>query len=115
MGMSLKARHVSIATAVCLSLAASSAAGPLQDPTRPGSAAATIRTPSKANDDWILNSTLVGSGRRVAVINSRHVTEGERIGTARVLRINKLDVLLETPGGRKRLQLLPDIVKQDNR
>ena len=113
--MSLKASHMSIPAAVCLLLAAGSAAGPLQDPTRPGSAAIVTRAPSAANNDWILNSTLVGSGRRVAVINSQHVTEGDSIGTARVLRINKLDVLLETPGGRKRLQLLPDIVKQENR
>ena len=113
--MSLKACLVSIPAVVCLLLTCGSVAGPLQDPTRPGSAAATIRTPSSANNDWTLNSTLVGSGRRVAVINSQHVTEGDSIGTARVLRINKLDVLLDTPGGRKRLQLLPDIVKQENR
>ena len=113
--MSLKAYHISLATAACLLLSCGSAAGPLQDPTRPGNAAAMTRTPAHATGSWVLNSTLVGSGRRVAVINGRHVTEGDSIGTARVLRINKLDVLLQTPGGWKRLQLLPDIVKQENR
>ncbi|MDH3872355.1 MAG: hypothetical protein OEU44_09080 [Gammaproteobacteria bacterium] len=88
-------------------------AGTLQDPTRPTPGA--LFQPSSASrpgaDIWALNSTLVADDRRVAVINGTHVSEGESIGGAQVLRIRKTDVLIQTPGRQITLQLIPDTLK----
>ena len=88
------------------------AAGTLADPTRPGNAAlfSANRDYGPANNAWVLNSTLVGAERRVAVINGKHVSEGESIDNATVLQIGKLDVLIMSAGKRITLKLLPDIV-----
>ncbi len=86
----------------------------LFDPTRPATkqqsttsnyGAALVRT-------WKLESTLVASDRRVAVINGMLVSEGELVDGARVIKIRKLDVLIQTPTRRMTLQLLPDIIKK---
>lgn len=86
----------------------------LIDPTRP-----TTRNKTTSPDPvgaalrvWTLESTLVAPDRRVAVINGRLVSEGESVDGARIIKIRKLDVLIQTPSRRMTLQLLPDIVKK---
>ncbi len=88
-------------------------AAALQDPTRPtpGALFLSPSAPRPAADTWVLNSTLVANDRRVAVINGTHVSEGESIGGARVLRIGKSDVLIQAPGRQLTLQLIPDTLK----
>jgi hypothetical protein len=53
----------------------------------------------------ILRSILISSEHRVAVINDRHVHQGDRIGDAEVVSIDSTAVELLGPGGRKRLNL----------
>lgn len=86
-------------------------ANTLSDPTRP--TPLTI-TPAAGGlqTGWVLNSTLVAPDRRVAVINGRHVTEGESIGNAKVLEIRKQTVLIQARGKRITLHLLPDIMRK---
>lgn len=88
-------------------------AGTLQDPTRPtpGALFQSSQDPRPGTAIWTLNSTLVADDRRVAVINGTHVSEGESVGGARVLRIRKTDVLLQAPGRQVTLQLIPDTLK----
>lgn len=84
----------------------------LTDPTRPYSAGRHEHQQTRAAGTFVLNSTLVSSQRRVAVINGLHVTEGETIGGATVIEIQKQYVLLQAPDKRITLNLLPDIVNR---
>jgi MSHA biogenesis protein MshK len=65
------------------------AADALEDPLRPAKQAQpTAPTPvSVDTGDWQLESTLISSGRRVAIINGRAVRAGDAIAGARVLRV----------------------------
>ncbi|MGB5305341.1 MAG: hypothetical protein WBO06_04450 [Gammaproteobacteria bacterium] len=84
-------------------------ASALEDPTRP----AGYGEATKAGvQGWTLNSTLVGPDRRIAVINGQYVSEGEMVGSARVLHIRNLDVEIESAGERITLQLLPGAVNK---
>ncbi|NNG12154.1 MAG: hypothetical protein HKM88_02785 [Halobacteria archaeon] len=88
-------------------------AGALLDPTQP-TRAALFLAPTASRpvaDKWTLNSTLVANDRRFAVINGTHVSEGESIDGARVLRIRNTDVLIQAPGRQITLQLIPDTLK----
>lgn len=88
-------------------------AAELIDPTRPPGGAETAPPTRKAatRSGWTLESTLVATDRRVAVINGELVTEGESVGGARVVEIRKLEVLVQTPRGPVTLRLLPDILE----
>jgi len=110
--MSMKPIVLAILLPALLGTFPQTTASTLADPTRPGNAAlfSASRGHAAADNAWILNSTLVGADRRVAVINGRHVSEGESIDNAKVLRIRKLDVLILSAGKRITLKLLPDIV-----
>ena len=84
----------------------------LSDPTRPWQSSGYQQQRPQTVASYTLNSTLVSSNRRVAVINGQHVIEGETIGNAIVVRIGKYDVLLESPDRQINLKLMPDIVKK---
>ena len=88
-------------------------AGALLDPTRPTTTALFLApTASRpVTDKWTLNSTLIANDRRVAVINGTHVSEGESIDGARVLKIRNTAVLIQAPGRQITLQLIPDTLK----
>lgn len=89
-------------------------AGALQDPTRP-TRTALFQSPTASRpvaDKWTLNSTLVASDRRVAVINGTYVSEGESVDGAKVLRISKTSVLIQAAGRQTTLQLIPDTLKK---
>ncbi len=89
-------------------------ASALSDPTRPANTdkAGSGRKVIPDTRSWVLSSTLVAPQRRVAVINGRLVSEGELVDGARVIEIRKLKVLIQVPGRRITLQLLPDTLKQ---
>ncbi len=80
----------------------------LHDPTRPTDPELYFgRHAGAAGRPWILHSILNAPDRRIAIINGKRVREGERIGSARVLRIGTSDVLLQTGKRRLTLRLLP--------
>ena len=60
---------------------------------------------------WSLQSILLGRDRRVAVINGTRVREGDRIGSAQVVRIDDSRVLIKTGGRTLTLYLLPETMK----
>ena len=84
----------------------------LRDPTRPWPVNGYQAQQPRSTGSYTLNSTLVSSSRRIAVINGQHVTEGQHIDGAIVLRIGKYDVELQSPDKRITLKLVPDIVKK---
>ena len=84
----------------------------LNDPTRPYKTDGYEKRNTQPGSRYNLNSTLVSSGRRVAVINGTYVTEGETVGDATVIRIRKHDVTLQSPNRQITLKLLPDIIKR---
>jgi len=96
---------------MCCAIACGSASA-LTDPTRPTDPASFFGSGTRTTETaWSLQSILFASNRRIAVINGTRVKEGERIGSARVLRIHDSQVLLETGKGRLTLHLLPQTVK----
>ncbi len=98
-----------VATAALL-LSAGSIAQALTDPTRPplelmgaASAGAAPRTP--------LQSILLSSARKGAIINGQYVPLGGTYGKARLVRITATEVTLKSNGTVEVLQLYPPMEK----
>jgi MSHA biogenesis protein MshK len=105
------ARRTVVPLLIC-GLAALGNAFGLTDPTRPTDPETYFGAGrSIDSSDWALQSILFASDRRIAVINGARVKEGDRIGSARVVRIRDSQVLLDTGGRRLTLHLLPQTVK----
>lgn len=85
----------------------------LGDPTRPTSM--TEPEPARkagSGPRWRLQSTLVADSRRLAVINGRTVSQGERIDGATVREVRPGSVTLDVEGRRVELRVLqgtPDV------
>ena len=94
--------------AVLLALpAAVSAQHSLGDPTRPTSLSEPDESAEKATQAvrWRLQSTLIADDRKVAVINGRTVSQGERIEGATLLEVRSDGVTLQEDGQRRVLRL----------
>lgn len=88
-------------------------AQPLGDPMRPPAAVAAPPEPGEASKTAArLQSVLISPGRRVAVIDGRLVRVGERVGDATLVAISESQVVLQGPGGRETLKLIPVIEKK---
>jgi MSHA biogenesis protein MshK len=95
-----------------LGLTMSGGANALQDPTRPADPGAYFDGAGKhSNGGWSLQSILSSPERRIAIINGTSVREGDRIGNARVVRIQAKKVLLKSGGRTLTLRLLPESIK----
>lgn len=99
-----------MAAAATLALSAGSGAQALTDPTRPplelmsaATAAATTRTP--------LQSILLSSTRKGAIINGQYVALGGTYGRARLVKITATEVTLKGDHGLEVLQLYPPMEK----
>lgn len=99
-----------MAAAATLALSAGSGAQALTDPTRPplelmsaATAAATTRTP--------LQSILLSSTRKGAIINGQYVALGGTYGRARLVKITATEVTLKGDQGLEVLQLYPPMEK----
>jgi hypothetical protein len=95
-----------IATAAALTLSAGSNAQTLTDPTRPplelmsdAAAGAARHTP--------LQSILLSSARKGAIINGQYVALGGVYGKAKLIRITATEVTLKSAEGLEVLQLYP--------
>jgi MSHA biogenesis protein MshK len=99
-----------MAAAGALALSAGSAAQALTDPTRPplvlmstAAAGAAPRTP--------LQSILLSSTRKGAIINGRYVALGGTYGKAKLVKITATEVTLKGDQGLEVLQLYPPLEK----
>ncbi len=84
-------------------------AAALRDPTRPTDPA--LYFSGSHNDGWTLQSILVSSNRRIAIINGKRVQEGDRVGSARIARIRNSHVIIKTGDRTLTLRLRPDNMK----
>lgn len=101
-----------IAAAAVLALSAGSGAQALTDPTRPplelmstttATAGAAPRTP--------LQSILLSSARKGAIINGQYVALGGTYGRAKLVKITATEVTLRSDQGLEVLQLYPPMEK----
>lgn len=97
---------------ILLGWAAASIAQPLADPTRPPTAVDDGRTGEPAPEQLQLQSVLISSGRRLAIINGDTVPLGGRLGDATVVRITETEVALKRDDGMEVLKLTPGIEKR---
>lgn len=85
----------------------------LVDPTRPPAAAA--GKPGAVDDappGTQLQSILISSRRRVAVINGNTVALGDLVGEARVVRITETEVVLKSGNETEVLKMYPGVDKK---
>lgn len=89
-------------------------AGELGDPTRPSylPEAPARSASAPAAPSWRVESIIVSSGRRLAVINGRVVGVNDRVNAARVVEILPYEVRLEYQGEIRRIALVPIRVKR---
>jgi len=89
---------------------AQAAAQALVDPTRPPDAAeAAGGAAPTVSRGPLLQSVLISTGRRYAVIDGRQVGLGAKVGSARIVGITASEVILEGANGRTALKLFPDV------
>jgi hypothetical protein len=95
-----------LALLLLLAPVAAAAEGRLGDPTRPTSLSEPDESaPAAQGPRWRLQSTLIADDRRVAVINGRTVSQGERIEGATLLEVRSDGVTLQQDGQRLVLHL----------
>lgn len=90
----------------------------LEDPTRPPSAEIKthyVETKKSQQPRWTLNSTLVSSVRRTAIINNQAVSQGDRIHGATVVSIESSSVRLREKGREVTLMMLQKNIKSLSR
>ncbi|MES2024955.1 MAG: hypothetical protein V4448_05305 [Pseudomonadota bacterium] len=103
---------LSIAGMLCaLSLSLTASAQQLQDPTRP-SGVNDLGGAMSADGGPVLQSVLISSGRRVAVISGQTVKLGEQFGGARVVKIVENEVVLRNGNELQTLKLFPSLGKK---
>ena len=83
----------------------------LNDPMRPAQAPRAATTASADAPSWRLDSIIVSGDRRLAVINGQSVSEGDRLGQARIKRIEATRVSLQVGQQSRVLTLLPVSIK----
>lgn len=111
--MSLVARRLAGAAALFVAAALGAAAEELRDPTRPPAALLTASPESRGpHDGPVLQSVMIGSGRRAAMISGTWVELGGRYHDARVVAITEAGVTLQGPGGKQQLKLFPEVEKR---
>ncbi len=86
----------------------------LRDPTRPPATFEPVPegTVSAPASGPVLQSVLISSGRRVAIISGQTVSLGEKFGEARVVKITESEVLLRSGTALQTLKLFPGIEKR---
>lgn len=82
-------------------------AGPvlaLDDPTRPSGFQAPAAEAPKPQANFSLDSIMIGSGKRLAVINGQMVREGQSLEQARVVKVAPDRVVLSVNGQQRVLR-----------
>lgn len=89
-------------------------AGALVDPTRPPGHQQSKKSTVGINaaPKWVLSSTLIAPTRRLATINGKTVSIGQRVGAARVVSIDPSQVALIEGNKEIVLYLLPSGIKR---
>lgn len=84
----------------------------LHDPMRPPSFSESGSAgESRASQGPVLQSVIVSGGRKLALIDGRTYTVGDKVGEAKLLAISASEVTLRESTGNKILRLTPDVQK----
>ncbi len=81
----------------------------LEDPTRPSS----YRSVGKKEDGLRLESILFSESRKVAVINGNVLSEGDVMGSTKIIRIGKNSVVVSDNGNSVTLKLSRTDIRQE--
>lgn len=84
----------------------------LQDPTRPSNSWGAGSAAPAVSSGPVLQSVLIASGRRVAVISGQTVQVGDKVGDARIVAINESEVVLREGGKLQTMKVFPGIEKR---
>ena len=95
---------------VLLSLCFGAHAQGMNDPMRPPAFIESQESPS-AESAPMLQTVMIGPGRRYAIIDGERVTTGSRFRDARVIQIAQNQVTLRDAGGDTVLKLYPQVQK----
>lgn len=77
-----------------------------QDPTKPLVTATAVKPEAtKAGNPYVLQSIFMTSSLKIVRINNRNVREGDHIQGAKVVKIEKNEVVLDVDGSSKTLRL----------
>jgi MSHA biogenesis protein MshK len=105
-------RSVNALLLLAVAIAAPAHAQALSDPTRPPSYSEAGRDAEpRASMGPVLQSVIVSGGRKLALIDGRTYTVGDKVGEAKLVAISGSEVTLREPGGNKILRLTPDVQK----
>lgn len=102
-GVQTRLRHALVALSFAIATASAQAGEDgLHDPFMPPGWSEPSAPAAEAFDAsaWTLESTLTSNGRSVAIINSRAVRVGDRVGGARILGVTRGSARLEYNGHR---------------
>jgi MSHA biogenesis protein MshK len=84
----------------------------LSDPTRPPGAVSPAGVDEGQARAPVLQSVIITSKGRAAIINGQRVELGGVYGDARVLKISETEVLLRSAGGTEVLKMYPNVDKR---
>ncbi len=86
----------------------------LPDPTRPPSALNTVQEADAVASEAgpALQSVILSSDRKIAIINGQAVKQGDKYGEARVIKITETEVVLRNGNEMQTLKLFPSIEKK---
>ena len=97
---------------LAFAIAAPAYAQTLSDPTRPPSFSESGRDAEpRASVGPVLQSVIVSGARKLALIDGRTYTVGDKVGEAKLVAISGSEVTLRESGGNKILRLTPDAQK----
>jgi hypothetical protein len=107
---------MNVSTAVLLMVSVCAGAQPLTDPTRPPAAGFTGVDASAATDPGglVLQSVMLSSARRSAIISGERVELGGRIADATLVQISEHEVTLKGASGTQVLKMYPGVEKQSS-
>jgi len=86
----------------------------LRDPTQPPGRSSTVvkgQTVAKAGHGLVLQTVLIASDRRNAVISGRLLSVGDKIAGYRLVEIREGAVVIEGSRGTRTLRLFPSVTK----
>ena len=95
--------------ALPLVAACAAAAQGLTDPTRPPAAFVSPETGDSAAAAPVLQSVMISSAARTAIIGGETVKLGGKYGDARVIRITENEVVLRSASGTETLKMYPGV------
>lgn len=109
----MAARWISLFAGLAMAAPLTAAQPALPDPTRPPDyGVVELAELPKMIANWRLTGIKFAADQRLAILNDQVVSEGDSIGTARIVEIQPSGVVIEQDGKKLRVEILPHAVKR---